>query len=196
MEIGAAAHRLLQQAKSDAGAPVGTTLPPFETDQLSSLAREATWLFNRNKRIMESSQRTPEVMTGLYVQHAAAHRNKRAGLIYVNNRMKRIAGLVLDSGLVGSEDMKRNMTDLEGRFADDYRKLVIDYGRTTGVALGESLVPPKLLLLNVEILKDLGRVETSRGPVTMRAGARMCLRRPDIEPLVRNGSVRVVSAYV
>lgn len=85
MEIGARARELLLRLQTELCAPVGGVLPPFDDAAMPALAKEATWLVNRNLSIIAASGADPgpETKAALYIHHVAAHRVKRAGLIYL-----------------------------------------------------------------------------------------------------------------
>ena len=106
--------------------------------------------------------------------------------------------------------MKAGLSPSEQCYMDDYSKLVTEYGRACGVHLYE--VPPFVCaplgdfcwcqnekpvkshrsVVLVEVLKDAGIVQTSRGSILLRTGTRVTLPRHDVQVLIRSGHVRVV----
>jgi GINS complex subunit 1 len=107
-------------------------------------------------------------------------------------RADRIRDLVWGAGLVTTSDMLVGLTESELRYLDDYRRLVIEYGRSRGVDLSEDPQPPKTLLVTVEVARGVGAVDTSRGTVVLKAGTRHLMPRRDAEVLVRSGHLRLV----
>jgi hypothetical protein len=222
MEIGVKARELLMRLQAELRAPVGGILPPFDHDSMTALAKEATWLVNRNLSIVATSGADPgpETMAAMYIHHVAAHRAKRAALVYLcavrsrapdltfrSRRAERIRDMLWGSGMVVVDVMKTGLSDSELAFMDQYRALVTDFGRSHGVELSEvrdrpdtfdprlqQLLPPKNLLVVVEVVREVGHVETSRGRVLLKPGVRHALPRRDVEILIRSGHLRPIKA--
>ena len=91
-----------------------------------------------------------------------------------------------------TSDMLVGLSESERSYLADYRTLVLEYGRSRGVDLAEDLQPPKTLLVTVEVMRDVGAVETSRGTIVFKAGTRHRMARRDAEVLVRSGHLRLL----
>ena len=68
-----------------------------------------------------------------------------------------------------------------------------DYGSGLVLDLFTDITPPKEQFIEVEVLKDLGAVFLPEsGQVTLQKHARILLRRSEVDPLIKQGSVREV----
>jgi hypothetical protein len=106
--------------------------------------------------------------------------------------------------------MKAGLSPSEQCYMDEYSKLVTEYGRACGVRLyevplcvcaswvifagaqNEKPVKSHRSDVLVEVLKDAGIVQTSRGSILLKTGTRVTLPRHDVQVLIRSGHVRIV----
>lgn len=76
----------------------------------------------------------------------------------------------------------------------EYSNLLSDYCVSAGVDLSSDLEPPKNLRIEVRVLVDCGEIMTENGPVTLDKDTTHYLRRADVEHLIRQGQIEVVSS--
>jgi len=192
--LGDAAGALLRELKGHSRAEKGGLLPGYNDVSLQKIIQEINWLWDRNNSMMKGNpQPIPdEVKISLFANHTAIHRNKRAGLVYLNYRLNQIRELLWGAGMVLTNEMKTNLSPPEENFISEYQQLITEFKRSSGVNLSEDLLPPKDVLILVESDGDLGSIETSRGAIIFRPGTRQYLPRVDAEHLIRMGKVRPV----
>lgn len=133
----------------------------------------------------------------------AVRRNKRALLVYHNQRMEMLKSVFWASGgqlgsLLGQDKaIRKNLAPAEVDFIRGYAQLVLDYKAAfskasldlTSPVMGK---PPKELFVQVRVLKDIGDVETEWGTVSFVKDSLVFVRRPDVERLILNGYLEVV----
>lgn len=134
----------------------------------------------------------------------AVRRNKRAMLVYHNQRVQMLKSIFWESGgqlgaLLGQDKaIRKNLAPAEVDFVRGYAQLVLDYKAAfnkanldlTSPVMGN---PPKELFVQVRVLKDIGDVETDWGTVSFVKDSLVFVRRPDVERLILNGYLQVVS---
>jgi GINS complex subunit 1 len=169
----------------------GLTLPRFNDESVRTVVGESKELFKLLEGMMDSTplDQLPEaVKVACKVHNATIKRNKRCALAYVESRASRIKRLRWEIGPLLPEDILRNLSNSEKTFLSEYDKLLTDYKTNTCVDVTADLSPPKGILVQVRVLRDVGEVifEES-GAVNLVRGTTHTLRRRDVESLVLQG---------
>lgn len=135
----------------------------------------------------------PAVACGLIVSHETIMRNKRCGLAYLNERMRRIEKAWWEVGTVIPDEFRENLSPQEAKYFGEYDKLVSDYMDDADTLLTVDQVPPKELFVEVRALADVGEVMTDSGVVHLKKNTAHLVRRSDAELLIRQGVVELTA---
>lgn len=182
-------------------------LRPYADALVRSVARETRSLQDQietGQQIFSQIEEDEGQICALLISALALRRNKRAMLIYQNQRLDKLKSLFWASGgqvgsiLAQNTDTRKNMSPAEVDFIRGYAQLAIDYKACftktdldlTAPVMGK---PPKELYVQVRVLKDVGDVDTEWGTLTLTKDSLVLVRRPDVERLILNGYLQVVS---
>ena len=132
----------------------------------------------------------PDDAASILVHHQAVLRNKRALLVYLNERMSRVRALRWEVGTALPEVVGENMSPSERSFFTQYSALVNKYqGRRGGVGLNLTLdpTPPRDHKVQVRVLEDYGEIVTRDGTVDLSKNTVHLLWRDEAQPLITEG---------
>jgi GINS complex subunit 1 len=149
----------------------------------------------------------------LTVAALAMRRNKRALLVYHNQRVELLKELLWDPSTGGgasnlgnllaandctsaADQVRRNISPAETDFLNGYANLVREYKSAyidaVDLSSGVLETPPKQLHCQVRVLRDVGTIETEHGSITLRKGTLVFVRRADVERLIASGALEEV----
>lgn len=182
-------------------------LRPYADAQVRTIARETRSLQEKivsGQRMYSQIESDSGAIGALLLTALAVRRNKRAMLVYHNQRIEMLKRLFWESGgqlgsLLGQDKaVRRNLSPAEVDFIRGYAQLVLDYKAAfskasldlTSPVMGK---PPKELFVQVRVLKDIGDIETEWGSVSFVKDSLVFVRRPDVERLILNGYLEVIS---
>ena len=117
-------------------------------------------------------------------------RNKRALLVYLNERMSRVRNLRWEIGTGLPEHVAENLSHSERSFFTQYAALVNKYqGRRGGVGLNLTLDPhpPRDFKVQVKVLEDYGEIVTKDGTVDLQKNTVHLMWRDEAQPLIAEG---------
>lgn len=132
----------------------------------------------------------PDDAASILVHHQAVLRNKRALLVYLNERMRRVRALRWEVGTGLPEVVGENLSHSERSFFTQYSALVNKYqGRRGGVGINLTLdpTPPKDHKVQVRVLEDYGEIVTRDGTVDLSKNTVHLLWRDEAQPLITEG---------
>lgn len=121
-------------------------------------------------------------------------RNRRYLFAYASHRLHHIRQSRWEIGSVLPEHLVPKLSSRENDYFMEYSNLLSDYCVSAGVDLSSDLEPPKNLRIEVRVLVDCGEIMTENGPVTLDKDTTHYLRRADVEHLIRQGQIEVVSS--
>ena len=107
-----------------------------------------------------------------------------------------ITFLIICSGVVIPEDLRQPglLSQRELDYFSQYNDIMNAYFEDIDLDLTADLQPPKELYIEVRVLQNCGEILTENGVVNMVQGSRACLRRTDVEHLIRQGKVEHVAS--
>ena len=114
-------------------------------------------------------------------------RNKRAMLVYLNERMNRVKELRWEIGTGLPESASANLSHSERNFFTKYSENLNEYMRAVDLNLTLDLEPPRHHKIKVRCLEDRGELFTRDGFVDLRKNTVHLLWREEAEPLIREG---------
>lgn len=132
----------------------------------------------------------PNDAAAILVHHQAVLRNKRALLVYLNERMRRVRALRWEVGTGLPEVVSENLSHSERNFFTQYSALVNKYqGRRGGVGINLTLdpTPPKDHKVQVRVLEDYGEIVTRDGTIDLSKNTVHLLWRDEAQPLITEG---------
>lgn len=212
--IGDAALSLVQDsARSQATG----LLRPYLDESVRLLARETRSLNEQllaGQEVLSQIEDDDAAVCQLTVAALTMRRNKRALLVYHNQRLDLLRDLFWDasigsgssnlSGLLSStsctstgDEVRRNISPSETDFLRSYANLVREYksayiDHTVDLSAGMMERPPKELHCQVRVLKDVGEIETEQGSISFRKDTLVFVRRADVEKLIASGDLEEV----
>jgi GINS complex subunit 1 len=132
----------------------------------------------------------PDDAAAILVHHQAVLRNKRALLVYLNERMRRVRQLRWEVGTGLPEAVGENLSHSERSFFTQYAALVNKYqGRRGGVGLNLTLdpAPPRDHKVQVRVLEEYGEIVTKDGVVDLAKNTVHLMWRDEAQPLIAEG---------
>ena len=190
MNFGLKARDLILELKRSEG------IPPFNDDQVRTIQREMANLWHEIEEetadVEDPSEVPDSVRVFLITYKEALERNKRLLLAYVVNRARRLQRMRWSTGPVLPREVTDALSPSEREFFRRYDTLLGSYSAAVGVDLTATLAPPTELLLSVRALKDVGRVMTESGEISLERGCEYSLRRNDVEQLIRQGVLELI----
>ena len=82
----------------------------------------------------------------------------------------------------------------EHDYFSEYNQVLNEYFDGIDFDLTADIKPPKELFIEIRVLENCGEILTENGVVNMVQGSRACLRRTDVEHLIRQGKVEHVTS--
>ena len=187
------ASLVLDIAQSEKG-----TIPPYNDETVRAVVEESQEHHRSILKLVGDIQRSgasleeakPDDAASILVHHQAVLRNKRALLVYLNERMSRVRALRWEVGTALPEVVGENMSPSERSFFTQYSALVNKYqGRRGGVGLNLTLdpTPPRDHKVQVRVLEDYGEIVTRDGTVDLSKNTVHLLWRDEAQPLITEG---------
>ena len=187
------ASLVLDIAQSEKG-----TIPPYNDETVRAVVEESQEHHRSILKLIGDIQRSgasleeakPDDAASILVHHQAVLRNKRALLVYLNERMSRVRALRWEEGTALPEVVGENMSPSERSFFTHYSALVNKYqGRRGGVGLNLTLdpTPPRDHKVQVRVLEDYGEIVTRDGTVDLSKNTVHLLWRDEAQPLITEG---------
>jgi GINS complex subunit 1 len=187
------ASLVLDIAQSEKG-----TIPPYNDETVRAVVEESQEHHRSILKLIGDIQRSgasleeakPDDAASILVHHQAVLRNKRALLVYLNERMSRVRALRWEVGTALPEVVGENMSPSERSFFTQYSALVNKYqGRRGGVGLNLTLdpTPPRDHKVQVRVLEDYGEIVTRDGTVDLSKNTVHLLWRDEAQPLITEG---------
>ena len=187
------ASLVLDIAQSEKG-----TIPPYNDETVRAVVEESQEHHRSILKLIGDIQRSgasleeakPDDAASILVHHQAVLRNKRALLVYLNERMSRERALRWEVGTALPEVVGENMSPSERSFFTQYSALVNKYqGRRGGVGLNLTLdpTPPRDHKVQVRVLEDYGEIVTRDGTVDLSKNTVHLLWRDEAQPLITEG---------
>lgn len=187
------ASLVLDIAQSEKG-----TIPPYNDETVRAVVEESQEHHRSILKLIGDIQRSgasleeakPDDAASILVHHQAVLRNKRALLVYLNERMSRVRALRWEVGTALPEVVGENMSPSERSFFTQYSALVNKYqGRRGGVGLNLTLdpTPPRDHKVQVRVLEDYGEIVTRDGTVDLSRNTVHLLWRDEAQPLITEG---------
>lgn len=137
-------------------------------------------------------RKTPEFQQRWVYYVSRANRLKRIATTYLVERFRRLVYLWWITSVNVPEDLKANMSSHELYALGEYDSLVNSYLRQTRLPIRSMLTPPRVVLIEVEVLEDCGDIATEHGYVRLTKGSRLLLKRTDCEDLLKRGDLREI----
>lgn len=212
--IGDAALALVQDS---ARSQATSLLRPYLDESVRLLARETRSLNEQllaGQEVLSQIENDDASVCQLTVAALTMRRNKRALLVYHNQRLDLLRDLFWDAG-TGSgssnlsgilsntsctstgDEVRRNISPAETDFLRSYANLIREYksayiDSTVDLSAGMMEKPPKELHCQVRVLRDVGDIETEQGSISFRKGTLVFVRRADVEKLIAAGYLEEV----
>jgi GINS complex subunit 1 len=114
-------------------------------------------------------------------------RNKRALLVYLNERMNRVKKLRWEVGTGLPANVSSNLSHSERTFFTKYSEVLNEYMREVDLNLTLDLTPPIHHKIQVRCLEDYGELFTKDGSVDLKRNTVHLMWREEAEPLIREG---------
>jgi GINS complex subunit 1 len=140
----------------------------------------------------DNSDKKNMITASIRTHHESIKRNKKALMIYLNERMDRIARLRWTLGVGLPEDVAQNLSHSERDYFTAYSGILNKYmGRDKERGVNCNLTldanPPKEHKIQVRALKDYGEIYTKDGEVDLKKDTVHLLWREDAQPLISEG---------
>ena len=190
---GKGASLVLDIAQSEKG-----TIPPYNDELVRSVVDESQEHHRSILKLIADIQASgasledakPDDAASILVHHQAVLRNKRALLVYLNERMRRVRALRWEVGTALPDVVGENLSHSERAFFTQYSALVNKYqGRRGGVGINLTLdpTPPRDHKVQVLVLEDYGEIVTRDGVVDLSKNTVHLLWRDEAQPLITEG---------
>ena len=174
------------------------SIPPYNDELARAVVDEAQEHHRSILRLIGDIQKTgasldeakPDDAASILVHHQAVLRNKRALLVYMNERMRRVRDLRWEVGAGLPDLVAESLSHAERTFFTEYSALLNKYqGRRHGVGLNVTLdkSPPEDHKVEVRALEDYGEIVTRDGSVELTRNSVHLMWRDECQPLIQEG---------
>jgi hypothetical protein len=177
-------------------------LPPYRLQAIQDIKRRIIDMLRSTSHIYSNHEMTPndpnyeQFACRLNIHRCLTARWKRYLACYLYERWRRIRNINWAVGRDLVAQVKQNMAPQENNALDEYQKLIQAYTRNSGIEVTTSITPPVVVYVHVEVLENLGSVQTESGSTLFLRGSRHFVRRRDIEHLIRRGDVREIPGEI
>ena len=130
------------------------------------------------------------IKAAIQTHHHSILRNKKALMIYLNERVKRIQSLRWTLGVGLPDSISENLSHSERDYFTEYSKILNKYmGKKEGINMNLILDrdPPKEHKVQVRCTKDHGVIYFKDGVVDLKKDSVHLLRREEAQPLISEG---------
>lgn len=173
-------------------------LPPYDEDGIRIILQELEGIYQKLTEMLsvEEEDITDSLKVTLTFYHQAAIRNRRYLFAYLLHRMNKLRELRWETGVVVPEHMSQPglLSAREHDYFSEYNQALNEYFDGIDFDLTADIKPPKELFIEIRVLENCGEILTENGVVNMVQGSRACLRRTDVEHLIRQGKVEHVTS--
>jgi len=143
------------------------------------------------EQIVKTEEEEGGILAAIHTHHHSILRNKKALMIYLNERVKRIQSLRWTRMGVGLPDsISENLSHSERDYFTEYSAILNKYmGKKEGINMNLTLDrdPPKELKVQVKCTKDYGEIYTKDGVVDLKKDTVHLLWREVAQPLISEG---------
>ena len=143
------------------------------------------------EQIVKTEEEEGGILAAMKTHHHSILRNKKALMIYLNERVKRIQSLRWTRMGVGLPDsISENLSHSERDYFTEYSAILNKYmGKKEGINMNLTLDrdPPKELKVQVKCTKDYGEIYTKDGVVDLKKDTVHLLWREVAQPLISEG---------
>ena len=169
-------------------------IPVYNEDLVREVIDECKWHYDELRNLASTLAGTREtnaeaVQASILTHHESILRNKRALMIYLEERMKRVAALRWTVGVVLPEEVRENLSSAEQEYFNEYSRNLNRYMGRFGVNtdLTLDMNPPKEHKWQCRVLMDRGAIFTKDGEVDLRKDTVHSLWREDAQKLILEG---------
>ena len=175
-----------------------SSIPPYNDELVRSILeevkahhREMLSLLRKLENAEENNETEKRsISAAMETHHFSILRNKKALMIYLNERAKRIQSLRWTLGVGLPDSISENLSHSERDYFTRYSKILNKYmGKKDGINMNLTLDrdPPKEHKVQVRCLKDNGETYFKDGVVDLRKDTVHLLWREEAQELIREG---------
>lgn len=174
-----------------------SSIPPYNDELVRSILeevkahnQESRSLLKKLKQVPEESEEKEGITAAIQTHHHSILRNKKALMIYLNERVKRIQSLRWTLGVGLPDSISENLSHSERDYFTGYSKILNKYmGKKEGINMNLILDrdPPKEHKVQVRCTKDHGVIYFKDGVVDLKKDSVHLLRREEAQPLISEG---------
>ena len=142
------------------------------------------------EQIVKTEEERDAIVAAMNTHHHSILRNKKALMIYLNERVKRIQSLRWTLGVGLPDSISENLSHSERDYFTEYSAILNKYmGKKEGVNMNLTLDrdPPKEHKVQVKCTKDYGEIYTKDGVVDLKKDTVHLLWREEAQPLISEG---------
>ena len=175
-----------------------SSIPPYNDELVRSILeevkahhREMLSLLRKLENAEENNEKEKRsISAAMETHHFSILRNKKALMIYLNERVKRIQSLRWTLGVGLPDSISENLSHSERDYFTEYSKILNKYmGKKEGINMNLILDrdPPKEHKVQVRCTKDHGVIYFKDGVVDLKKDSVHLLRREEAQPLISEG---------
>ena len=174
-----------------------SSIPPYNDELVRSILeevkahhREMLSLLRKLENVENNETEKRSISAAMETHHFSILRNKKALMIYLNERAKRIQSLRWTLGVGLPDSISENLSHSERDYFTRYSKILNKYmGKKDGINMNLTLDrdPPKEHKVQVRCLKDNGETYFKDGVVDLRKDTVHLLWREEAQELIREG---------
>ena len=142
------------------------------------------------EQIVKTEEEKGGILAAMHTHHHSILRNKKALMIYLNERVKRIQSLRWTLGIGLPDSISENLSHSERDYFTEYSAILNKYmGKKEGINMNLTLDrdPPKEHKVQVKCTKDYGEIYTKDGVVDLKKDTVHLLWREEAQPLISEG---------
>ena len=173
-----------------------SSIPPYNDELVRSILEEVKAhhreMLSLLRKLENAEEKTEKrsISAAMETHHFSILRNKKALMIYLNERAKRIQSLRWTLGVGLPDSISENLSHSERDYFTRYSKILNKYmGKKDGINMNLTLDrdPPKEHKVQVRCLKDNGETYFKDGVVDLRKDTVHLLWREEAQELIREG---------
>ena len=173
-----------------------SSIPPYNDELVRSILEEVKAHYQENRSLAEKlkqvtgKEEQEGITAAIQTHHHSILRNKKALMIYLNERVKRIQSLRWTLGVGLPDSISENLSHSERDYFTEYSKILNKYmGKKEGINMNSILDrdPPKEHKVQVRCTKDHGVIYFKDGVVDLKKDSVHLLRREEAQPLISEG---------
>mmetsp|Transcript_7617 Transcript_7617/g.12462 ORF Transcript_7617/g.12462 Transcript_7617/m.12462 type:complete len:204 (+) Transcript_7617:87-698(+) len=171
-------------------------LPQYDADGNRKVIEEIGDLYTKIHNTLMAAKDVdttkPEALTiscSVIVHHNALQRNKRILFAYHRYRTDVLEDYVWEKGALLTEFARNKINPHEELYFKNYANILKDYMEEVDVTITSVLSPPKELKQEVQIMDNIGDIQTGDGTMSLVSGTRTFCEMNEVETFLRNGQV-------